>query len=554
MRVRLLPALLCPLFVAWSSGAEGPGRCEWSQWGQSSAHDSQACSRGQEPEQILAQLTVDPFVDDDGDPLLGPTDHLQVPLSDEEGNVFVMSKTGVAGDPATIVWNEKGLRWHHGSLVERWSFASDWKPSPLSFLGEGLFQPALTERFLYIPGAGGTVFKVDKKNGQVREHIHPFDGPIDPQRHLVGGVTADGDGNVYFNVVKPDPVDPFSLDVLEAWLVRLTPSGHVRKVDYKGLIPDAPAASDLCYLSFDVLRPRPPRPWPPPPQPDGSPTLPPQRPCLSQRPPLDATPAVGRDGTVFAVTRAQGAPNYSYLVALRPDLRLKWAASLRGRLDDGCGALAVPACRAGATPGVDPATNLPPAGIADDRSSASPVALPDGGVAYGALTIYNGLRGHLMKFDRDGEFAGSFDFGWDITPGVYRHHGTYSLVVKDNGYFDDVFYITQLDANLDVEWRYLATNTQACRRLPDGTLECEEFGVPFEWCVSSPGIDRRGNVYVTNADGFLYVIEQGGEERSRTFLDQTVFAAYTPTALDPEGRILAMNNGQLFVLGRSAGP
>jgi outer membrane protein assembly factor BamB len=553
MRVRFLIPLIGPLLMASSSHRAGPGRCEWSQWGQSSAHDGQVCAAGQPTEGILARMTVDPFVDDDGDPLLGPLDHQQVPLSDDEGHVFVMRKTGVSGDPTSIVWTERGLRWHRGSLEERWSFASDWKPAPLSTRGKALFQPALTARFLYIPGAGGTLFKVDKRNGHVKDRIRPFPGPIDPQRYVVGGVTADRDGNVYYNVVKVDPLAPLTADVLEAWLVKVTPRGHVRKADYTGLIPGAPAPADPCFLTFNDAVPRPPRPWPPPPQPDGSPTLPPQRACLSQRPALDATPAVGRDGTIFAVTRAHGAVNYSYLLALRPDLRLKWAASLREQLHDGCGFEAEPACRPGATPGVDPATNLPPAGQAADGSSSSPVALPDGGVVYGALTLYNGLRGHLMKFDREGDFVASSIFGWDITPALYRHDGTYSLVLKDNYYFDGVFFITQLDADLNVEWQYEATNTQSCRRLPDGTLECEEFGATFEWCISAPAVDRQGIVYGTSADGFLYVIEQGGAERGRFFLDQTAFAAYTPTAIDPEGRIYAMNNGELFVIGRATG-
>jgi hypothetical protein len=34
------------------------------------------------------------------------------------------------------------------------------------------------------------------------------------------------------------------------------------------------------------------------------------------------------------------------------------------------------------------------------------------------------------------------------------------------------------------------------------------------------------------------------------FLNRTVGAAYTPLAIDPEGRIYAMNNGELSVLGR----
>jgi hypothetical protein len=552
MRLRILVLSLCPVFVAPGFGdqPDGPGRCEWSQWGQSASHDSQVCARAEDPERLLHQRTVDPFVGAGGDPFRGPQDHLQVPLSDDEGHVFVMEKTGVAGDPASFVWHEKGLRWRHGALVERWSFASDWKPAPLTTDLGGMFQPALTRRYIYVPGAGGTVFKLDKRNGHVKERINPFGPTLQPNTHVVGGITSDEDGNVYYNVLRLDPVAPLTADVTGAWLVRVSTRDHVRKVSYTTLIPDAPAPTDLCYLRFTDAVPRPPRPWPPPPQPDGSPTLPPQRACLSQRPPLDATPAIGRDGTIFAVTRAHGAINYSYMVALRPDLGLKWASSLRGRLDDGCGVLAQPACRAGATPGVDPETNLPPAGQASDSSSSSPVALPDGGVAYGALTIYNGLRGHLMKFDREGEFAASFDFGWDSTPGVYRHDGTYSLVLKDNYYLEDRYFVTQVDADLNEEWEYEATNTLSCERLPDGTIECIDFFITVEWCIASPGIDRDGNVHVTSADGNLYVIGQGGTEKGRFFLDRTVFAAYTPTALDPEGRIYAMNNGQLFVIGR----
>ena len=556
--MRTIPLALCIATglsaSAWAGGGhdDGPDPCDWSQWGRTAGHDSRACAEAQEPERILAQETLDPFVDDDGEPLIGARDHLQVPLSDDEGRVFVVQKSGTHGVPSSYVWNERGLKWHQGQLVERWRFASDWRPAPLKAVqNSGLWQPALGKKYLYLAGAGGSVFKVDKKNGHLKKRIRPFGPTLDPNTHVVGGVTIDDDGNVYYNVVKVDPVAPRTANVHGAWLVKITPDDHVRRVDLTTLNPDAPATTDPCYLTYQDANPRPPQPWPPPNNPDGSPVLPPTRPCLSQRPLLDGTPAVNRDGVVFTVTRAHGAPSYGYVLALRPNLQLKWAASLRDRLSDGCGdPVNTFPCAPWATPGVDPRTGLMPAGDPSDASSSAPVALPDGGVVYGASTSYNGGRGHLFKFDRDGEFAASFDFGWDSTPGVYRHDGTYSLVLKDNYYFDGIFYVTQLDADLQEEWEFEATNTLACERLADGTLSCEDWGAPFEWCLASPGIDRDGTVHVVSADGNLYAIGQGGVEKGRVFLERTSFAPYAPAAIDRNGRVYGLNNGKLFVVGK----
>ncbi|HJR75121.1 MAG TPA: hypothetical protein VJ806_15965 [Luteimonas sp.] len=543
-------ALLGLGFASLASGDDQfAGRqCEWTQWGRSSAHDSQSCAKGQWAETILAEKILDPFIQNDTP--YGSLDHVQVPLSDGEGRVFIMAKTGVSGQPQTYVWSEKGYRWQHDRLVEQWSYASDWKPAPLKTNGtSGLWQPALSKRFLYLPGAGGTLLKLDKQHGGLVQRINPFGGAIDPQRYVVGGVTADQDGNIVYNVLRLDASAPRTADVHEAWLVRVDKHGQIRKADYTQLIPNAPAPSALCYLTYTQMQPQPPRPWPPAPQPDGSPTLPPQTPCLSQRPPLDATPAIAADGTIYAVTRAHAAEHYGYLVALTPGLQLKWASSLRGHLNDGCGVLAT-VCRPGATHGVDPLTNMPPAGVVNDSSSSSPVALPDGSVVFGAYTVYNAGRGHLMKFDREGQYQASYDFGWDITPGVYRHGRTYSLVIKDQYYADDEYAITQLSPTLEEEWEYTNTNTQECERLPDGTIECEDIGFHFEWCVATPGIDRDGNVYAVSADGNLYVIGQGGILQQRFFLERTAYAAYTPTAIDHRGRIYPINNGKLFIVGR----
>ena len=44
------------------------------------------------------------------------------------------------------------------------------------------------------------------------------------------------------------------------------------------------------------------------------------------------------------------------------------------------------------------------------------------------------MQGHLFKFSSTGEFQGSYPFGWDVTPAIYSHGGTYSIVTKDNHY------------------------------------------------------------------------------------------------------------------------
>jgi len=201
-------------------------------------------------------------------------------------------------------------------------------------------------------------------------------------------------------------------------------------------------------------------------------------------------------------------------------------------------------------------TNQPGAGEATDAGTSSPVILPDGGVLYGAFTFYNGNRGHLFKFDKHGSFAGSFEFGWDVTPAVYRHDGTYSIITKDNLSDGATFSMTQLDADLHRQWSFHATNTQSCHRDASGNVVCVEdpdhtFG--FEWCVNAPAVDRHGNVYANSEDGWVYKLGQGGHLVDRTFLNEPLAAAYTPISIDGRGRVVSLNGGDLFVIGGEGG-
>ena len=179
-----------------------------------------------------------------------------------------------------------------------------------------------------------------------------------------------------------------------------------------------------------------------------------------------------------------------------------------------------------------------------------------------------------MHFSANGDFLGAFGFGWDSTPAIFEHDGTYSVIIKDNHYSGlgsycsvatvcptdrtssnpaspEEFFVTQLSPSLQVEWRFKNTNTQSCSRNPDGSISCvSDHPNSFEWCVNAPVVDRMGIVYANSEDGNLYAINQGGTLRQKIFQQLALGAAYTPTSLGGDGKIYSQNAGHLFVVGR----
>lgn len=572
---------------------------DWLQWGLNPQHTGFVSILGQIPSRILVNLIYDPFVPqeqaEEGGELLA---HYQTPLVQNQ-DVFMEFKSGKyvsCNPPGTYepypcgpdnwnnqIWSEKRLHWEGGSLATKWEFASDWKPEPDASgeLGdwEPVFHAVVSNQSIYVPGLGGTVWQLNQGAGQVQAHINPFGNTVDPTIFVSGPLTADSQGNIYYNALKLNITsdqatnDPWSYgpnfdgqnatDIPGAWLVKINANGTTQTVSYKTLIPSAPTTCETTF-AYDGA----PLPWPPTPNARVQSTVP----CLSQRPGVNVAPAVAPDGTVYSVSVAHNpfASRFSYVVAFNSNLTLKWAASLRGLLHDGCGVVlpqngTLGGCRAGATTGVDPATNEPPAGRVIDQSTSSPTVTPDGGVLYGAYTLYNFARGHLFRFSASGQFIAAYDFGWDTTPAIYTHGDTFSVVLKDNHYdtssycsdpnFCPVappgpYYITQLNASLVPEWKFQNTNTQSCQRNPDGTLSCvSDHPNGFEWCINAPAIDKIGNVYANSEDGNLYVIRQGGVSIANLFMKLAIGAAYTPLSLGPDGKIYTQNDGHLFVLG-----
>jgi len=393
-------------------------------------------------------------------------------------------------------------------------------------------------------------------------------------------VTVDKKLNVFFTATSFSIFNG-SFEVVDSWLIKVAPDNSFTTVALSELVPDAPDLCDVVFSEDDL-------PWPPAPD-----AVPDQSPCGNQYLAINMAPAIDNNGVIYLASSAQNNDRYSYLIAVNNDLTPNWHLSLRGLLRDGCGVLTPPngepgGCRVGATIGVDPATNDWPAGRIIPESSASPVITPDGNILLGVYTRYNYARGHLMKFSPNGDFLGAYDFGWDSTPGIWPHDGTYSVITKvrflrttkqvtfpnlpkntqqDNWYsdtgsycnteefcpsdlFDGPYYMAWLNSDLEWEYGYASDNTYSCNRLYDGSLNCTETNPGgFEWCINAPVIDGYGVVFANSEDGNLYALSPDGTKINNIFLNLAIGAAYTPLSLDLNGRVYTQNDGHLFVVG-----
>jgi hypothetical protein len=562
---------------------------DWSQWGRDPQHTGSINVAGQSLNRNLADVIYDSSEAAEvslAAQIFGDSDllvHYQVPLID--GNdVYMEFKSGnpSRNSFAQLNWAENKLSWQNGTLIQAWSFASDWK-APGSYIDfwEPVFHSVLANGALYVPGAGGTIFRVNKSTGAQVARINPF-GTIDPNTYTAGPISADSSGNLYYNVIKLQSGGAFySKDSVDSWLVKVAPDNSATKVSYSLLTPGTPGPEDPCEISFAQSL----APWPP------SPTaVAPTTRCGPIRVALNIAPAIAPDGTIYSVVRSHEvlANRSAFLVAVNPNLSLKWIATLSNRFNDGCG---VPissggvlppngqpgGCRAGANFGVDPGLNHAGGGRVLDDSSASPTVAPDGSVFFGAYTRYNYAQGHLMHFSASGAYLGAYRFGWDLTAGIVRHGSgpnNYSVVIKDNQYgeigsycdveavcpsdrtvansggYPESYFVTQLDRNLNVEWRFQNTNTFSCSRQPDGSVTCvSDHPNGFEWCVNAVVIDANGVVYANSEDGNLFAINPDGTLKQKIFQQLALGAAYTPASIGLDGKIYSQNAGHLFVAG-----
>ncbi len=143
MRKILLAASILGVLLA-----APPARADWLQWGRTPQHGGFAPVAGQPLQAILADIVYDPFVEqmkaEANGSLLA---HYAVPLVDDSG-VYMIFKTGTYagfGNWDSITWTVRKLRRNGGVFETVWTFASDWKPEPLSVTAwESVFLPAIS--------------------------------------------------------------------------------------------------------------------------------------------------------------------------------------------------------------------------------------------------------------------------------------------------------------------------------------------------------------------------------------------------------------------------
>src|SRR6476661_1099904 len=298
--------------VLWVSGllltAGLPASAQdWAQWGKDARHTSATNAVGQIASNILADVVYDPFVAAEQADPLADNDllvHYQVPLINGD-NIFMEFKSGTFTDVThweTQTWSEKRLHWENGQLVEKWNFVSDWKPVPYGSIKSGpgwepVFHAALAgNSVIYIPGAGGSVYKVNQTTGALIAQIKPLGATTDPDTYLVGPITTDPAGNAYYNALKVVHGQAWNADVVNSWLVKIAANGTAQTATFASLNPGAPAGNAKCLGIFNTNQ----LPWPPAPD-----AVPPQITCGSQRPPANSAPAIAPDGTIYTVSSAQ---------------------------------------------------------------------------------------------------------------------------------------------------------------------------------------------------------------------------------------------------------
>src|SRR2546426_2904944 len=199
----------------------------WPQWGQNPQHTGFLNVTGQKLNRILANIVYDPLVPDEqalngGDLLV----HYQTPLVD--GNdVYMESKAGsyTAGDYATQTWHQNKFTWSGGQLTKIWTFDSDWVPPGSQHdFWEPVYHAVLANGVVYDPGAGGSIFKLNKSNGTAITRIVPSqflnpDGSLNAHTYTVSPLTADRTGNIYYNVLKLQDNGAFyQNDAVDSWL------------------------------------------------------------------------------------------------------------------------------------------------------------------------------------------------------------------------------------------------------------------------------------------------------------------------------------------------
>ncbi len=216
---------------------------------------------------------------------------------------------------------------------------------------------------------------------------------------------------------------------------------------------------------------------------------------------------------------------------------------------------------------LDPATRLP--ARITDRGTSSPAVGSNGHVYFGVLENPFGshnARGWMLHFD--GNLGGSYapgGFGWDITPTVvpasmvpgYTGASPDLLALKYNNYDgigtgDGQNRLALLDpAGNATDPLSGIDQMNELMSVVGPTYEAGNTGPVYEWCINTMAADPVTRSIIANSeDGILYRWSLSNNTLSQSVrLGQPLGAAYTPTAVGPDGQVYAISNATLFAVG-----
>jgi hypothetical protein len=155
--------------------------------GQNARHTGAVRLAAQAPDSVLGQFTYDALADHirgNGDLLV----HYMAPLVDGD-EVFTMSRGAstwvscLTNLPpcGTDLWPR--MQWGvtklrsspEGQPEQQWTVLSSWKPPPDNGTGwEPVFHPAVSGKYLYVPGASGMVMQFDRNTGVLAGSFAPL--------------------------------------------------------------------------------------------------------------------------------------------------------------------------------------------------------------------------------------------------------------------------------------------------------------------------------------------------------------------------------------------
>jgi len=217
---------------------------------------------------------------------------------------------------------------------------------------------------------------------------------------------------------------------------------------------------------------------------------------------------------------------------------------------------------------MDPSTGSP-ARISGD-ATASPTVGPDGDVYFGVLEATaraHNSRGWLLHFNAaltQQKIPGAF--GWDDTASIvpasavpsYTGSSSYLLATKYNNYAGSgtgtgLNQMAVIDPSRSQPDPISAVATMAeVLTILAPTPDPEHPGGVKEWCVNTAAVDpATRSILVNNEDGRIYRWDLATNRLSEQLrFNNGLGESYTPTAVGPDGTVYAINNGQLFAVGR----